>query len=79
MSEAMSMLLWIFTFTFIFSGFKTLAKGGIFYIIAGIMCIPLIPFGNRPGTRFNGLAKAFRIIMVIACLGLSGLAKNNLL
>lgn len=79
MSDAMSTLLWIFSLSFIFAGFKNITHEGIFYLVAGIMCLPIIPFGNRPGTKGNGLAKAFRLIMVIACLGLSGLAKNGML
>lgn len=77
MSEAWSTPLWIFSLTFIVSGFRNFTKGGIFYLITGIMCLPVIPFGNRPETKYNGLAKAFRIIMVFICLALSGLLKTG--
>lgn len=77
MNDAINTLLWIFSFSFIFAGFKEITSYGGLYLIAGILCLPVIPYGNRPGTRFNGLIRAFRIIMVFACLGIAGLLKTG--
>lgn len=79
MSDGWSILLWILSLSLIASGFRTITHFGALYLIAGILCLPILPFGNRPGTPMNGAIKVFRILAVIICIILAGFLKTGVI